>query len=63
MQDDLQVRTASGGTLSLITLLLIVTLFATGSASYLSLDFDRAQRLIVDPGRNGKHTVYFDLDF
>jgi hypothetical protein len=63
VQDDLQVPTASGGTLSLITLLLIVTLVATGTASFLSLHFDRAQRLIVDPGRNGKHTIYFDLDF
>jgi endoplasmic reticulum-Golgi intermediate compartment protein 3 len=61
VQDDLQVRTASGGTLSLIALLLIVTLVTTETASFLSLD--RAQHLIVDPGRNEKLSIHFDLDF
>jgi endoplasmic reticulum-Golgi intermediate compartment protein 3 len=60
IQDDLQVRTASGGALSMVALLFIVMLVATETASFLTLD--RTQVLSVDPGRNEKLTIHFDLD-
>lgn len=60
VQDDLQVRTVSGGALSIVALLLIGILVATETISFLTID--RTQNLIVDPGRNEKLTIYFDVD-
>jgi endoplasmic reticulum-Golgi intermediate compartment protein 3 len=56
----LQVRTASGGALSVAALLLIIILVASETTSFLTLN--REQILSVDPGRNEKLTIYFDID-
>jgi endoplasmic reticulum-Golgi intermediate compartment protein 3 len=60
VQDDLQVPTVSGGFLSLAAALLIVVLVATETASFLTND--RVQNLTVDPGRNEKLRIHFDVD-
>jgi endoplasmic reticulum-Golgi intermediate compartment protein 3 len=60
VQDDLQVRTVSGGFLSVAAALLILVLVATETASYLTND--RVQNLTVDPGRNEKLRIHFDVD-
>lgn len=59
VQDDLQVPTVSGGLLSVAATLLIVVLVATETISFLTKD--RVQNLTVDPGRNEKLRIHFDL--
>lgn len=60
IQSDLQTPTVSGGLLSLAAALLILLLVATETSSYLTKD--RVQTLSVDPGRNEKLRIHFDID-
>lgn len=60
VQDDLQTPTVSGGMVSVAAALLIVLLVASETASFLTND--RVQNLTVDPGRNEKLKIHFDVD-
>lgn len=60
IQSDLTLPTVSGGLLSLAALTLIFILVATETSSFLTND--RVQKLTVDPGRNEKLRIHFDID-